>query len=120
MDEIEGSRILVVDDDPIVLETLGLMLAAFGYAVEAVESGEAALAAAARDPVDLLLTDIRMPEMDGHELAAAFERAWPDTPVLFLSGYADDRPTLGPRRRYMSKPFDMHELLRTVGELLRG
>jgi two-component system cell cycle sensor histidine kinase/response regulator CckA len=59
-----------------------------------------------------------MPEMEGDELARRFAALHPDVPVLFMSGYAEERPALGPRRRFLAKPFTMGALIGTVDALV--
>jgi two-component system, cell cycle sensor histidine kinase and response regulator CckA len=80
--------ILVVDDEPCVLNTLRLVLTHAGYTVLATLAPAEALAIAAgcRTHVDLLLADVVMPEQSGPDLAAEFLNAYPDTRVLFTAG----------------------------------
>jgi FixJ family two-component response regulator len=68
-----------------------------------------------------LVTDVRMPVMDGWELSSRLRERWPDLPVLYISGY-DIELSQGAKRRasgaFLRKPFDLDELLRQVGRLL--
>ena len=92
-----------------------------GYEVITARHGEEALRVALRGPVDLLVTDVRMPVMDGWELSRRLRERWPDLPVLYISGY-DVELSQGARRRgsgaFLRKPFDPDELLRQVARLL--
>ncbi|HSF01804.1 MAG TPA: response regulator, partial [Solirubrobacterales bacterium] len=72
-----NDRILIVDDDDALRESLELVLAAEGYAVRSVASGAAALAAVEQSPYDVVLCDLRMPGMDGMELLPQLARRLP-------------------------------------------
>jgi signal transduction histidine kinase len=119
-DSSPQSDILVVDDTPANLRLLSQMLTDHGHKVRAALSGSHALAAAQAAPPDLILLDIRMPEMDGYEVCArlkADERTR-DIPVLFISalGEADDKIkafTAG-GVDYITKPFQLEEVLARV------
>ena len=119
-DSSPQSDILVVDDTPANLRLLSQMLTDHGHKVRAVLSGSHALAAAQAAPPDLILLDLRMPEMDGYEVCArlkADERTR-DIPVLFISalGEADDKIkafTAG-GVDYITKPFQLEEVLARV------
>jgi CheY-like chemotaxis protein len=119
MNESTAPTVLLVDDQPFLLETLAPMLEAFGYGVLTAESGARALAHMETTRVHLLLTDVRMPEMDGLELADLLQARHPHLPVLFMSGYADEQPRLGPGRRFLAKPFTVQVLIHTVDTLLQ-
>ena len=82
-------HILLVDDDRLILATLGTGLRRAGYSVSEANSGEQALRLAAERKPDLALLDIRMPGMSGIEVAAQF-RETHGTPFIFLSAYGDE------------------------------
>ncbi len=85
-----GTRLLFVDDDTLVRELLGEALQHQGYDVAQAEDGNAALAwLATGQPVDLMITDFAMPEMNGLELIAEVLATRPDLPIILLTGYAD-------------------------------
>jgi len=91
-------RILVVDDDPLVLQTLTRLLEADGHAVVAANAGQAGIdaftAAHARgEDFSLVLTDLGMPHVDGRKVAGAVKQASPSTPVIMLTGWGQG---LGP------------------------
>lgn len=90
MVERQQTCVLVVDDDEMVRRTVARMLRAGGYTVEEAEIAAAALAALERVPVDVVLTDIMMPGMNGCELGRAIARRWPETRVLYYSGHVFD------------------------------
>jgi two-component system, cell cycle sensor histidine kinase and response regulator CckA len=112
--------ILAVDDDNMVLKLVQAMLQRQGYLVLIAGSGPEALRMfmAAQERIDLMITDIVMPEMDGTALAGEIKRRRPDLPVLYMSGYADrlehlDAPVL-------AKPFSSATLVGKVRTLLRS
>ena len=82
-----GCRILVVDDEALVCESIGLLLAYDGHRVETASSGEEALARFDRGQFDLVFTDFCMPGMKGDELAAAIKDRAPDKPVILLTAF---------------------------------
>ncbi|MCC6473185.1 MAG: response regulator [Burkholderiales bacterium] len=80
-------KVLVVDDDPVVAKSFGRVLAAKGYAVVTAENGEQALAKLMREDYDLVYADIRMPGMDGIEVAEKVKAWRPWIPVVIVTGY---------------------------------
>lgn len=95
-----------------------------GYCVLEVETGDEALAIAARRdaPLDLIITDVVMPGIDGGELAKRLTPLRPNVAVLFTSGHPDDvmrqRGLLGPGRSFLQKPYTPHVLAARVRHLL--
>jgi CheY-like chemotaxis protein len=121
----DGARVLVVDDDPGVLQLVRVTLERAGYRVQAARDGEEALrsfAAAASDPFRLVVSDLSMPRVDGVELALRLRRRDRHVPVLFLSGQTSvgrlppDLP--GRPIDLLSKPFRPEGLLRAVRSAL--
>lgn len=120
--------ILVVDDTPAYRRLLGRLLTQAGYAVQVAAGGAEALARLATESIDLILLDVRMPEMDGYQVCAELRTAprTRDIPVIFVSG-ADDLPD---KMRafacggvdYIAKPFQEAEVLARVAThlALRG
>jgi CheY-like chemotaxis protein len=82
------ANILVVDDDEALRSLLIDTLSAIGYAATGAESGRRALELLSRSQFDMMITDIRMPEMDGLKLRDRVRRLLPDLPVLFVTGVA--------------------------------
>lgn len=111
-----GKTILVVDDDPLVLDYASNVLEDSGYQVLAAPDGPAALVLL-RDhaQVDLLFTDVVMPGLDGVELARRAVRERPGLKVLFTSGYAADAIPAG---RLLKKPYRPVQLAGEVAEML--
>ncbi len=111
-----------VDDDTLVRDTMRDMLDAEGYHTTAVESGESALRVARRADFDLLLTDIKMPEMDGLELVQELQQLSPDIIAILITGYASIATARKAIREgvydYILKPFDRSELTAAVESAL--
>jgi CheY-like chemotaxis protein/anti-sigma regulatory factor (Ser/Thr protein kinase) len=119
--------LLLVDDDPSIHELIRAMLAGEGWEVEAVESGEEALACLARGPYDLVLTDIRMPGMDGLTLLSHIRKRHPQVRVVVMTVHNTPDHIVGSLRNeaagYVSKPFSrdtfveaLHNALHTTLE----
>jgi DNA-binding response OmpR family regulator len=83
----QNARILLVDDEASIRLTLGALLERTGYAVTAAEGGEQALALLQQHPFDLLLTDLKMPGIDGMQVVAAARQRQPDLAVIVLTGH---------------------------------
>jgi two-component system cell cycle sensor histidine kinase/response regulator CckA len=119
-----AKRVLVVDDEPTVLVVTSRMLTTAGYAVtEASGAREALRLLELGDPrVDLVITDVVMPETDGRALGRLIAERHPALPVLYMSGYpADDvfhRGSPGPDVPFLRKPFSPESLVAAVQALL--
>jgi signal transduction histidine kinase len=113
-----GETILVVEDEPAVLQVVVRMLRRNQYSVMAAPTGTHALALAAEHEFDLLLTDVVMPEISGLELAERIRQLRPAMRVLFMSGYSPD--LFGPKRALaegialLQKPFTEQALLEGI------
>jgi two-component system response regulator GlrR len=119
----ENPRVLLVDDDKDLLQLIAMRLTAAGYAVTAVESGEAALAALAVSRPQVVVTDLRMEGMDGMALFDAIHRDSPSMPVLILTAHGTIPEAVSATRRgvfsFLTKPFEPKVLLDTVAEAMR-
>lgn len=116
-------RVLVVDDQAEVAGVLQRMLARLGYRVEAFTEPRRALARLEADPrgIDLLLTDLVMPDLDGNALARAARQLRPDLPVVICTAYAPQMPSLpGPEPEVLSKPITPDRLARALRSALDG
>lgn len=103
--------ILVVDDEDPVRQTLAWMLQDAGHEVHEAGSGEQALRFLhEHGPVDMVLSDINMPGIDGMELCLRVHREWPGLPVLLISG----RPPPNGARPFIPKPFRWDTLARAI------
>jgi two-component system response regulator PilR (NtrC family) len=107
-------RVLVVDDEPSMRELLAIVLAREGYDVTLAESGAAALAALERGEPDLVISDIRMPDLDGVEVLRAARGQDADVPVVMMTAFASAETAVEALRLgaadYLTKPFDIDEL----------
>ena len=116
-----GAAILVVEDDPRVSRSTTGALEELGYRPHPVASGREALDILARDPdIELVVTDVMMPEMTGTELAQAIARLYPSLSILFVTGYvgeAGDAADLA-GRELLRKPFTVGALARAVAAAL--
>jgi len=112
---VSGARVLVVEDDPDVRDTVCEMLRLGGFVAESVSSGEEALRVLSeRDRYRLVVSDVIMPSMSGFELAQAMKTKGFDTPIALISGYARGGDTPGDEHQdipRITKPFTMSDLL---------
>lgn len=117
------SKILIAEDDDAMREFLAQALSRQGYTIVAVTNGADALEAMdAAESCDLLLADIRMPGVDGISLARCARRDYPDVPIVFVTGFANEimseidfEPT---RVEILPKPFQLNELVSVVDRVL--
>ncbi len=126
-----SGTILVVDDVEVVRTFTAMVLKSQGYTVLEADRGFEALRifSEQKDRIDLVLTDIRMPEMNGLELARQLTRYRPDIKVLFMSGYPstdnvnftlpEGQELVEPREDFLQKPFTPERLTRKVHETLK-
>jgi response regulator RpfG family c-di-GMP phosphodiesterase len=113
--------ILLVEDDPVVRELASRMLSQQGYHLLEASNGDEALRLAQKQPqqkIDLLVTDVVMPQMGGKALANQLKTIQPNFKVLFTSGYADNaivhHGILEPEIDFLQKPFSLEMLIRKV------
>jgi CheY-like chemotaxis protein len=116
-------RILVVDDEASVVEFAQRVLETAGYRITTATSGDGALEVCDREGMpDLLVTDMKMPRMDGDELALKLRQREPDLKVLYLTGFTDllfkNKETLWDGEAYLEKPCSIVGLLEAVSLLL--
>ena len=116
------SRILIVEDEPPVLDVLASLLTDEGFAVRTAPDGRVALEMLADDLPDLLITDVMMPRLDGWTLLAAVRERTPTLPVIVISA-VDRREArhwaffITDHTVFLRKPFDVETLLATVERL---
>lgn len=111
-------RLLIVDDDQIIRESIGDALRSDTIDVRVADSAEQALALIASKPPDVVLTDVRMPGLDGLELLRLLRSRAPDLDVVLMTAY-DDMPTVVSAMRegaveFLVKPLDLHYLRRVL------
>ena len=118
---------MVIDDDPLVLKTIGKLLAGEGYFVTLSKDGKEALSIVEREEIDLVISDIRMPKMSGVEtINVMIERCNTEgkntPPFIFITGYADeeinqDAQELDPAD-FIIKPFNQYDFIESVKNAL--
>jgi two-component system response regulator GlrR len=115
--------ILVVDDDQDILRLMVMRLRAAGYDTIPVSNGEAALAHIALNSPDLVITDLRMPGMDGLSLFNAIQAIKPNLPVIIVTAHGSQVEALNALQRgvfdFLTKPFDNKYLLQQIESALR-
>lgn len=118
-----GGRILIVDDDPDMLHLIGIRLTAAGYQVTQADSGESALINFRRQRPQLVITDLRMGELDGLTLFEHLQKEAPTMPVIILTAHGTIPDAVSAIRRgvfsFLTKPFDGQELLRRTADAIR-
>ena len=114
-------RLLVIDDEPLNRELLASALSAAGYEVEVAKDGFAALAQMHGALPDLIISDLKMPNMSGFEFLSIARRRFPQSPTIAVSG--EFHPPIEPlgviADAFLSKPFSLDELEAKIAELLR-
>ncbi|MFT3818574.1 MAG: sigma 54-interacting transcriptional regulator [Rubrivivax sp.] len=116
------AHVLLVDDDADLLRLLSMRLAAAGYRVSCAETAEAALALAALERPQIVVSDVRLPGQDGLSLFDSLRRRHPLLPVILLTAHGTIPDAVDATRRgvfrYLTKPFDGKELMDSVAEAL--
>jgi two-component system response regulator PilR (NtrC family) len=122
--ERRRTRILVVDDERSMRELLAIVLRREGYEVSLAEDGRSAIEALAREPIDLLISDIKMPDMSGVDVLRAAKRADPDVLGIMITAFASTETAVEAMRLgacdYLSKPFDIDLLKMKVREKIEN
>ncbi|MBU1041001.1 MAG: sigma-54 dependent transcriptional regulator [Proteobacteria bacterium] len=117
-----GATILVVDDDKNILQVLEARLAFAKYKTLTARSAEEAVEVLAAQPVDLVVSDVKMPGMGGVGLLREVLAQWPQVPVILLTAYGSIPDAVSTIRSgaadYLTKPFDGHQLLAKIADLL--
>ena len=120
---MNAGEILLVDDDPDLLRLISLRLMSAGYHVRTADSGETALAALAIARPGTVITDMRMPGIDGLQLFEAIHRQHPAMPVIILTAHGTIPDAVNATQRgvfaFLTKPFDSQDLLHKVAAALK-
>ena len=115
-------HVMVIDDERDILTCLEELLTGEGYRVTGVVSGAEALDVLPNDPPDLVLLDLRMPQMSGLELLQAIRRTHPDLPIVVcsaLDSYRNDFELVSAKvAAFLDKPMDLDNVLTTVRRLI--
>jgi len=119
----DGAKILVVDDEPLMRVTIADALTGEGYTVSVAERGETGLALLGQDHWDIVITDLRLPDMEGMVILKEAKGRNPQTDVILITAYGSiDSAVMAMKEGasdYLTKPFSMDELLLVVKRLLR-
>lgn len=115
--------LLFVDDEPSILSSLRRLFRPLGYTIHVAESGARGLELLAEHSIDLVISDMRMPQMDGARFLEEVRNRWPAVMRILLTGYADVTSTVaainrGEIYRYISKPWDDNEIVLVVQKAL--
>jgi DNA-binding response OmpR family regulator len=119
---MSAQRVLVVDDDPAILEFISGVLVDEGYEAVTTRNGKFALEAMVDFDPDLVILDMRMPIMDGPTFLESYRRVSPKPiPIIVLSAWPLLAPTIATfgSENFLSKPFDLEDLLNAVAHNLR-
>jgi len=123
MKDAPKHRILVVDDEPLIRETMSFLLAAQGYEVATATDGFEALLQLLVKPSDLLISDLNMPHMSGFELLSIVRQQFPELPVIAISGAyeSSEKVPSGVMADafYPKGGYRLDEIFRTVADLIQ-
>ena len=115
--------ILIVDDEARLADVLATAMDSFGFSALTASNGQEALDIMGRETIDLVLSDLRMPGMDGRALLHAIRRGWPDVPVVLITAFTSVRDAVDLVKEgafdYISKPFEIGEIEAVVRRALR-
>ncbi|HBR1495458.1 TPA: two-component system response regulator GlrR [Klebsiella pneumoniae] len=116
------ARLLLVDDDPGLLKLLGMRLVSEGYSVVTAESGPETLRVLGREKVDLVISDLRMDEMDGLQLFSEIQKGHPGMPVIILTAHGSIPDAVAATQQgvfsFLTKPVDKDALYKAIDEAL--
>ncbi|ELR4953555.1 two-component system response regulator GlrR [Salmonella enterica] len=116
------AHLLLVDDDPGLLKLLGMRLASEGYSVVTAESGQEGLRILNREKVDLVISDLRMDEMDGMQLFTEIQKVQPGMPVIILTAHGSIPDAVAATQKgvcsFLTKPIDKDALYKAIDEAL--
>ena len=119
---MENKQVLVIDDEQIVLDSVSQILTDENYEVDVSLSGREGLDWAIERPYDIVLTDIRMPDIGGMKVLRDVKRVKPSLPVLIITGYATAKSAVQAMKLgaadYIDKPFEPEELIDAVARAL--
>ena len=117
------ATVLFVDDEANILSSLKRLFHPFGYRILTAESGAQGLAILEREHVDLVVSDMRMPEMNGAQFLEKVREKWPETVRMLLTGHTEIGATIdainkGQIYRYISKPWQDSDIIPTIKHAL--
>lgn len=117
-----GYRILVVDDEPLIRESLYEILRIEGFRAQMAQSGEEALEIIRNNPVDIIVTDMKLPKMNGLELLHEVKKEHPQTEIIFITGYGTIETAVEAMRKgaadYITKPINDQEIKIIISKIV--
>lgn len=121
---VVSATILFVDDEANILSSLKRLFRPFGYRIFTAEGGAQGLEIMERENVDLVVSDMRMPQMNGAQFLEQVNKRWPETIRILLTGYAEIEATIdainkGHIYRYISKPWEDNDIVLSIQHALR-
>src|SRR3972149_3341560 len=120
---VDSRKILVVEDNPNMSSLLADMLEVFAVQSVRATDGEDALRKLSEEPIGLVITDLRMPKMNGTELLSAIKDKDPNLPVVLISGYSlqsiDDKNATARADGFLTKPFKMNDIKGLLDKLFQ-
>ncbi|AOV97715.1 two-component system response regulator GlrR [Edwardsiella hoshinae] len=123
MTSTHAAQLLLVDDDPSLLKLLGMRLSSEGFRVATAASGQEALRQLAREPIDLVISDLRMDEMDGMALFSEIQKRQPGMPVIILTAHGSIPDAVAATQQgvfsFLTKPVDRDALYQAIDDALR-
>ncbi len=119
-----SESLLFVDDEANILAALKRLFRPYGYRIFTADSGKQGLEILSGEKIDLVISDMRMPEMNGAQFLEKVRELWPETIRILLTGYAEIGPTIdainkGQIYRYISKPWEDNDISLTVRQALK-
>jgi two-component system, cell cycle sensor histidine kinase and response regulator CckA len=112
----QGPAVLLAEDEPLVRDLAASVLVDAGFAVHSAANGRDAVTVFEReaDSIDVVVTDMVMPEMGGRALAERIRERHPETPIIYMSGYSDETPEPQSGSMFLQKPFSAESLVQAV------
>ncbi|MEN5017686.1 two-component system response regulator GlrR [Erwinia sp. Eh17-17] len=118
----KSARLLLVDDDPSLLKLLGMRLSSEGFSITTAESGPEALRVLNRETIDLVISDLRMDEMDGMALFVEIQKLQPGLPVIILTAHGSIPDAVAATQQgvfsFLTKPVDRDALYKAIDDAL--
>ncbi|MGL4455428.1 MAG: response regulator, partial [Plesiomonas sp.] len=122
MTQRKPANLLLVDDDPSLLRLLGMRLSSEGFQVSTAINGQEALRVLERDKIELVISDLRMDEMDGMALFGEIQKRIPVMPVILLTAHGSIPDAVAATRQgvfsFLTKPVDKEALYKAIDEAL--
>lgn len=116
-------KILVVDDEPTIRKNINEYFTEFGFKITEAVDGEDAIIACSKEEFDLVLTDIRMPKMNGLKLLKSLKSLRPELPVVLMTGYDLSKKEIASLQykadAYVLKPFSLEHIEKIITDLLK-